>query len=116
MSYTHRRLYSLHAENLFKLPDNLDSLSVSEHPQFKNILNNTLETAEERNERDDYYKKDIIKSTTNYNMYTMIIFLKCTTSWKNVLNHQKKVSFLHMELLNPVKNQCYNSQTKLVIV
>ena len=47
MSHTHRRLHSLHAEELIKLSDNIDSLSMSEHPRFKNILNNTLETAQE---------------------------------------------------------------------
>ena len=116
MSYTHRRLHSLHAQDLIKLSDNLDSLSVSEHPWFKNILNNTLETAQERNERDDYYKKKNnqinYKLQHVYNDYVSKMYNKLEKRSQS----SKKGSFLHMELLNPVKNQSYKSQTKLVIV
>ena len=60
MSDKKKQRHSIHADELIKLSDNLDNLNMNNEP-YKSFVDNTLDYANERTERDEYYRNENTK-------------------------------------------------------
>ena len=60
MSDKKKQRHSIHADELIKLSDDLDNLNMNNEP-YKSFVDNTLDYANERTERDEYYRNENTK-------------------------------------------------------